>query len=144
MSVRELYEEFPTPSKEYPYDFVGRYILPYAPERPMKILDAGCGTGNITVKLAEKFPSARVLGVDFSENSLAKARLLAQRRRVSNVDFRHQDLMNEFPSGEIREGYDFAMSIGCLHHIPNPAIALRHIRAVLSKEAVLIFGVYGK
>lgn len=144
MKVRELYEEFPFPLKGNHYDFVAKYIFPHAPVGPMKVLDAGCGTGNMTVELAKKFSSARVVGVDFSERSLAEARLLALRRSVSNVDFRHQDLMKEFPSGERMGGYDFAMSIGCLHHIPDPAIALRHIRAVLSREAVFILGVYGK
>lgn len=33
---------------------------------PKRILDVGCGTGRSTVQLAEKFPDAKVIGVDLS------------------------------------------------------------------------------
>ena len=39
-----------------------------------RILDAGCGTGEITGRLAEAFPRARVLGVDVLDGSLQRAR----------------------------------------------------------------------
>src|SRR5215472_13280079 len=49
---------------------VRRYKLPSAPS----ILDAGCGTGEASVRLAEAFPSSRVLGVDIIEAHLERAR----------------------------------------------------------------------
>ena len=48
-----------------------RYALPAAGAR---ILDAGCGTGEISSRLAALFPSASVLGVDIIENHLVLAR----------------------------------------------------------------------
>lgn len=47
-----------------------RYRLP---ERP-RILDLGCGTGEITRRLAERYPLATLLGVDILEANLARAR----------------------------------------------------------------------
>jgi SAM-dependent methyltransferase len=47
-----------------------RYALPDAP----RILDAGCGTGEASWRLAEAFPGATVLGVDVLEAHLARAR----------------------------------------------------------------------
>src|SRR5690606_12665875 len=47
-----------------------RYRLP---ERP-RILDLGCGTGEITRRLAGRFPGATLLGVDILEANLARAR----------------------------------------------------------------------
>src|SRR5262245_30454846 len=41
---------------------------------PARILDAGCGTGEITSRLAEMFPLAAVLGVDVLEAHLERAR----------------------------------------------------------------------
>ena len=38
------------------------------------ILDLGCGPGNTTLLLAEHYPSARVVGIDSSDNMLAGAR----------------------------------------------------------------------
>jgi trans-aconitate 2-methyltransferase len=38
------------------------------------VLDAGCGTGRLTAKLAERLPRGRVLACDLSENMVAVAR----------------------------------------------------------------------
>src|SRR5436190_24149609 len=46
-------------------------------EQPRTIVDLGCGTGHLTRAAAERWPAARVLGVDNSENMLAQARPLA-------------------------------------------------------------------
>jgi len=35
------------------------------------VLDVGCGTGEITARLAEKFPDANFTGVDLEESHLA-------------------------------------------------------------------------
>jgi len=41
---------------------------------PLRILDLGCGTGEITRRLAELYPEARILGVDILESNLQIAR----------------------------------------------------------------------
>jgi len=51
-------------------ELVRRYGLP----ADIRILDAGCGTGEISSRLAEMFPHARVLGVDIVDHHLALAR----------------------------------------------------------------------
>jgi len=47
-----------------------RYALPRSP----RILDAGCGTGEIASRLAGLFPKALVLGIDIIDEHLALAR----------------------------------------------------------------------
>jgi ubiquinone/menaquinone biosynthesis C-methylase UbiE len=47
-----------------------RYDLPSAP----RILDLGCGTGEITRRLAQRYPQATLVGVDILEGNLALAR----------------------------------------------------------------------
>src|SRR5262245_839113 len=42
-------------------------------ERPASIVDLGCGAGNLTRLLAERWPAARVLGIDTSAEMLAQA-----------------------------------------------------------------------
>ncbi len=49
--------------------FFDRYALPATPE----FLDAGCGTGEISLRLGRKFRHARLLGVDVIDDHLARA-----------------------------------------------------------------------
>ena len=49
---------------------IERYRLPTEP----RILDAGCGTGEASERLANLFPSAHILGVDVLESLLTIAR----------------------------------------------------------------------
>ncbi|MCA9259132.1 MAG: methyltransferase domain-containing protein [Planctomycetales bacterium] len=44
------------------------------PRNPRRILDIGCGTGFLTREVAERFPTARVEGVDLSLGAVAFAR----------------------------------------------------------------------
>lgn len=46
----------------------------YALRGPIDILDLGCGTGEITARLARLYPQARIVGVDILEGNLALAR----------------------------------------------------------------------
>jgi ubiquinone/menaquinone biosynthesis C-methylase UbiE len=46
----------------------------YALSGPMRILDLGCGTGEITRRLARRYPGAQLVGVDILEGNLALAR----------------------------------------------------------------------
>lgn len=46
----------------------------YALSGPVRVLDVGCGTGEITRRLAELYPEASVIGVDVLEASLQIAR----------------------------------------------------------------------
>jgi len=41
---------------------------------PIRILDLGCGTGEITRRLAERYPQATLAGIDILEGNLALAR----------------------------------------------------------------------
>jgi len=47
------------------------------------IYDLGCGAGNISRILAERFPQAQVIGIDSSEEMLAKARSQTADKRVT-------------------------------------------------------------
>jgi len=44
-----------------------------AAERPGVIVDLGCGTGQLTRRLMERYPDAQVVGVDYSNGMLSEA-----------------------------------------------------------------------
>lgn len=45
----------------------------HLPERPERVLEIGCGSGDGVIFLAREFPTARVRGVDASEKAVRKA-----------------------------------------------------------------------
>lgn len=49
-------------------------------EAPAEIVDLGCGSGELTLELAERWPEARVTGVDSSPQMLQAAREMLQDR----------------------------------------------------------------
>ena len=77
--VCEMYNKFPFPSIRGNYDsFFRTCVFPALQELGRKgamkrILDAGCGTGNLTVEIARNFPDAEVVGIDFTDKSLEVA-----------------------------------------------------------------------
>lgn len=143
-NVRELYEEFPFPYRGNHADLMQRYVFPHIPFTPARILDAGCGTGNLTLDTARRFPNARITGVDFSEASLDRARTLASEAGITNLQFRWHDLMQPFSAEDTATRYDLVTSIGCIHHTPDPHRCLRNLRGVLADNGIFIICIYGK
>jgi ubiquinone/menaquinone biosynthesis C-methylase UbiE len=87
-----------------------RYALP----AEARILDAGCGTGEIASRLAELFPRARVLGVDIIDEhlALARSRYAALAPRLS---FEHQSV---FELNAADRSFDLTVCRHVLHSIP--------------------------
>ncbi|MDH3753800.1 MAG: methyltransferase domain-containing protein [Acidimicrobiia bacterium] len=48
-------------------------VAQLAEAHPSTVVDLGCGTGQLTRRLIERFPDAAVIGVDFSAGMLAEA-----------------------------------------------------------------------
>lgn len=89
-----------------------RYAL--LPE--VRVLDAGCGTGEFSLRLAEMFPHATLLGVDILDQHLELARERCA-RFGERVRFEHQSIY-ELPAADA--SYDFTVCRHVLHSIPHP------------------------
>ncbi|MBF6044787.1 trans-aconitate 2-methyltransferase [Streptomyces sp. NRRL B-1677] len=77
-------------------------LLARVPVRdPARIVDLGCGPGNVTALLAERWPGARITGLDTSEEMLRQAR-----ERLPGAEFVHADLRGWAPEGT----YDLIIS----------------------------------
>lgn len=69
----DVYNKFKENRYQPFYDLIAHLSV----KPKMSILDLGCGTGELTKMLAEKFPGSQVMGIDNSAAMLAKAPKLA-------------------------------------------------------------------
>lgn len=154
--VRDQYEKYPypdiDPENERPQVLVSSHlslmcdVLWGGKKSPdnLRVLDAGCGTGSPLVAAALAYPNAEIVGIDFSDASLAKARRLAKRYNLRNVQFFHLPI-ERLP--ELGMTFDFVISSGVLHHLPDPAVGLKAIADVLDPQgavSVMLYGHYGR
>jgi SAM-dependent methyltransferase len=91
-------------------ELVRRYGL----SGPIRILDAGCGPGEITSRLAELYPDAQLLGVDIVDAHLS----LARRRYAhygTRVRFEHQTVFGLNTAGGT---FDLTVCRHVVHAVP--------------------------
>ncbi len=83
-----------------------------------RILDLGCGPGNISFRLARAYPDAAVIGLDGAASMLR----LAQRRLGQEADLRGRLSFVEhcLPSPDLPSGCSAVLSNSTLHHFHDP------------------------
>ncbi|MCU7821065.1 class I SAM-dependent methyltransferase [Kitasatospora sp. DSM 101779] len=104
-------------------------LLEAAAVRPAdRVLDVGCGAGEITCEVARRAPEGRVLGVDLSAAMLRVARRRAAEQGLANVGFEQADAqIRSFPPRE----FDLAVSRTGTMFFADHAVAFRTVaRAV--------------
>ena len=108
---------------------IRRYPLPSEP----RILDAGCGTGEVASRLAELFPQARVLGVDIIDPHLELARSRYE-RLAPRLTFAHQSVFElEAPEGS----FDLTVCRHVVHAIPHPDRVIAELARVTRRGGYL-------
>jgi len=98
------------------------------------VLEAGCGVGAQTVILAQNSPGADITSIDFSYESIDKARQLIKKNKISNVKFLHADIF-ELPFEE--NSFDHVFVCFVLEHLKDPVKALKCLKKVLKKGGTI-------
>ena len=87
------------------------------------LVDLGCGPGNISLLLADRWPAAKVLGLDGAPRMLAVARERlagASPDLAARLRFK-QALLPLAAAGELEARFSAVLSNSLLHHLHDPA-----------------------
>jgi len=98
-------------------------------DAPRHVVDLGCGPGNLTATLAERWPAAEVTGLDSSAEMLAQAEVHAN--RVPNLSFGQADIAGWMPSAET----DVVVTNAALQWVPGHRDLLARWLAALKPGA---------
>ena len=152
-AVRQMYEENPYPRlvclhRRAPSPlgallrtWLRRPDLSVVGEGALRILVAGCGTGQHAMGTATRTANASVLAVDLSRASLARATRLARSRGIQNLRFASADIL---ALTALNERFHVIESVGVLHHLDDPAAGLRVLADLLVPGGLMQLGLYSE
>ncbi len=99
------------------------------------ILDIGCGPGNLSMEVAERLSTGKLIGIDMSPNMINLARTLAEKRNIKNVEFVEGDaLALDFPEGS----FNLVMSSLVFPWVKDQNRFLSEVHRVLKPEGRLV------
>lgn len=106
---------------------------------PLRILDAGCGTGVSSDYLAHLNPGAEILAVDISAGALEVARERLQRSgALAQVRLEQRSLLDLAGEGP----FQHINSVGVLHHLQDPLAGLKALGPLLAPGGILHLFLY--
>jgi SAM-dependent methyltransferase len=112
-------------------------LLDEAIPQDARVLDLGCGTGQMAIFLTNG--RRRVVGADLTRASLALAVDAARRFGAEQTLFVETDLR----SPALGEGrFDVVLSLGVLHHTPDPRAAFGTVARLARPDGVIVIGLY--
>lgn len=115
------YDRLPIPMTSWGETVVGWLEL----SGDERVLDAGCGTGQVTALLRERLPRGTVIALDASSSMIARAR---DRLGGDRVRFVEADLRQPLP---LEAPVDAILSTATFHWIADHDSLFRHLAAVV-------------
>jgi SAM-dependent methyltransferase len=107
-------------------------LLAWAEDRPIRLLDAGCDVGLLSLALARRRPDWTLEGVDVNDEILDIARAWAAEAGLE-IAYRHADITRDLPS----DAYDVAVALECLTQLPDPDAAVAGLSRALRPGGLL-------
>jgi len=115
-------------------NFVGR-LLNLKDNKPMDILDAGCGVGGTSLYLAKKYPNIRFTGITITPGEVELAKKFAKERNIDNVKFMLGSYANiEFPDNY----FDGVFALESISYTQNKKDILHEMCRVLKPGGRLV------
>jgi tRNA (cmo5U34)-methyltransferase len=94
-------------------------IIPFHPERELRVLDLGAGTGILSAEIAKKFPRALLTLIDLSPKMLQIAEHRFAQLDTTRVTFQIKNYGKESLKGT----YDLVVSALSIHHLTDTSKA---------------------
>ena len=100
------------------------------------ILDIGCGTGNYTALLRQRFPQSRITALDVSPEMLQVA---AQKLGPDDITF----IAADAETLRMRDAFDLITSNACFQWFDSLQTALDNCAAALRQNGQILFSTFG-
>ena len=107
------------------------------------IVDIGCGPGNITERLASKWPFAKIIGIDGSAEMLDIARSRKEKnqilREIKGLSYLEENFASFVEERfKLCQSADLVVSNSVLHHFHDPSLFWKAIKNI-GKKGTIIF-----
>jgi trans-aconitate methyltransferase len=129
-----------SPAAHHRRRLVGRLAARFAPNAE-RVLDVGCGPGDLLEELRARLPDARVGGADVSEQSMALAREKNPDADLFLIDLTATDF--EARQANRLGSFDLVVCSEVIEHIDDDALAARRLAELLAPGGHLIVTVPG-
>ncbi len=103
-------------------------------DRPIKILDVGCGTGVFAARIREALPKAQVWGIDLVRGMLAKGAERWKRHAADVTPIQGDSERLPFADGS----FDVITCANSFHHYPHQDRAVAEMHRVLKPKGRLM------
>ncbi|MGA2401611.1 MAG: methyltransferase domain-containing protein [Syntrophobacteraceae bacterium] len=120
----DLYLKFSSERTQPSVDLTARIAIP----DPGRIIDLGCGPGNSTAVLRQRWPKARITGLDSSPHMLAAA---------SGSYPHHEWLIGDIAAWSAESAFDLVFSNAALQWVPMHDILFPHLFAQVASGGAL-------
>lgn len=113
-------------------NYIVKALSKYIKNDEIKVLDLGCGTGELIFELTNKFNKFEVTGIDFSEKMLEISKKRNPSAKHLQMDASELNILDS--------KYDIIL---CTHSMPyykEPKNVFKHLNNLLSDEGKLLIG----
>lgn len=144
-SVEQFYNVVSKDYNKFVHRAVPRYpemlwvIFQYVPKdlKPKRILELGCGTGNLSELIVKTYPKAEKILVDISEEVISQCK--SRLENNDRIEYCQADINElDFPA----ESFDLIVSSITIHHLKHheKELLFRKVFSWLTNEGVFTYG----